>query len=240
MTLISNLLERRRRRRRTRGQSLVEFALVLPLMLVLMAAVLDLGRVFYATITMNNAAREGAFQASQTPDSYQSGQACNTATNLVVCRVQLETKGSGITIAPTDIAMSCSVPGCPEQANSTVTVRVTGQFTLLTPLLSFVFGGQTMPMGAQAIAQREYLPVPNLLTLPPGPVAQCTASPSTGTTPLSVSFSANGIERQPDGLAVGLWRWELDGRDRDAVAHLQRRRHVHRHPHRHQPGRIRH
>ena len=87
---------RRRRAHRSRGQSLVEFAMILPIMLVFLAGVIDLGRVFYATITLNNAAREGALQASVTPDSFDQGQACNTATNLVVCRVQLESKGSGV------------------------------------------------------------------------------------------------------------------------------------------------
>ena len=54
-------------RSRTLGQSLVEFALVLPVFLLFFAAALDLGRVFYANITLNNAAREGAFQAAITP-----------------------------------------------------------------------------------------------------------------------------------------------------------------------------
>ena len=43
-----------------RGQSLVEFALVLPLLVLIVFGVLDLGRAFYALITITNAAREGA------------------------------------------------------------------------------------------------------------------------------------------------------------------------------------
>ena len=39
---------------------MVEFALVLPIMLVLMAAAIDLGRVFYAYVAVENAAKEGA------------------------------------------------------------------------------------------------------------------------------------------------------------------------------------
>jgi Flp pilus assembly protein TadG len=148
-----DLPRRYRRRHRTRGQSLVEFALILPIMMVFLAAVLDLGRVFYATISLNNAAREGAFQAAETPASFDQGQPCNTATNMVTCRVQLEAKGSAITIAADDITMSCSASGCPEQAGSRVTVGVTGEFRLLTPLLSIVFGGQTIPMSAAATAQ---------------------------------------------------------------------------------------
>lgn len=192
-------ITRRRRKHRSRGQSLVEFALILPIMMVLLAAVLDLGRVFYATISLNNAAREGAFQAAQTPDSFQSGQPCNTATNLIVCRVQLESKGSAVTVADDAITRTCSVSGCPQQAGSTVTVGVTGQFQLLTPLLSVIFGGQTIPMSASATAQLEYLPTPNTATLPPGPVAVIAVSSTSG---LTVTFDASGSSGSPTG-----WQW---------------------------------
>ncbi len=195
-----DLAQRLRRRRRSRGQSLVEFALILPLMMVLLAAVLDLGRVFYATISLNNAAREGAFQAAQTPDSFQSGQPCNTATNLVVCRVQLESKGSAVQVADDEITLSCSVSGCPEEAGSTVTVGVTGEFQLITPILSFVFGGQTIPMSASATAQREYLPAPDLATLPPPPVAEFSWTVSGK----KVTFDASASSSNPTG-----WSWDF-------------------------------
>lgn len=195
----------RNRRARSRGQSLVEFAIILPIMLVFLAAALDLGRVFYATITLNNAAREGVFQASQTPESFDDGQACNVATNLVVCRVQLETKNSGVSIASADIEMNCSTSGCPEVAGSTVTVDVTGQFRLITPLLSMIFGSQTIPMSASATAQVEYLPIPNLATVPPGPVAVFTVSPSSGALEGGVvSFDSTGSSGNPTD-----WYWDF-------------------------------
>ncbi len=102
---------RRHSQQRTLGQSFVEFALILPVFLLFLAATLDLGRVFYANITLNNAAREGAFQAAKTPDLYVSGQPCNEATNRVVCRVQQESAGSMIAIKPADVEMTCN-PGC--------------------------------------------------------------------------------------------------------------------------------
>jgi hypothetical protein len=43
----------------TRGQSLAEFALVLPVMLLLFMAVFDFGRYIFADNEINNAAREG-------------------------------------------------------------------------------------------------------------------------------------------------------------------------------------
>jgi hypothetical protein len=45
---------------RRRGQSLVEFALVLPLFLVMLMAVVDVGRAIWAQNSLASAAREGA------------------------------------------------------------------------------------------------------------------------------------------------------------------------------------
>lgn len=47
-----------------RGQSLVEMAVVVPILLLLVAAVIDAGRAFDAYIVLTNAAREGARFAS--------------------------------------------------------------------------------------------------------------------------------------------------------------------------------
>ena len=47
------------RRRHGRGQAIVEFALILPIFVLLLVGVLDFGRAIYAYNTINNAAREG-------------------------------------------------------------------------------------------------------------------------------------------------------------------------------------
>jgi Flp pilus assembly protein TadG len=49
-----------RRRPAGRGQALVEFALVIPVFLLLLIALFDLGRAVFAYNTLSNAAREGA------------------------------------------------------------------------------------------------------------------------------------------------------------------------------------
>ena len=206
---MSGLVARMRRhfRQRTRGQSFVEFALVLPIFLLFLAATLDLGRVFYANITLNNAAREGAFQAAKTPDLFDAGQPCDQATNRVVCRVQNETVGSMIAIQPDDVEMTCSPNTCPEAAGATVTVRVRGEFHLITPILSFVFGGQTLQLASAATAQIEYLPNINLITPPPGPVAKFIATSPTSILPGgSVSFDSSASTGDPTGF-----QWDFDG-----------------------------
>ncbi len=50
----------RRIRRRSRGQSLVEFAVVLPVFLLILSGIMDFGFLLYSRMTVINAAREGA------------------------------------------------------------------------------------------------------------------------------------------------------------------------------------
>jgi len=50
----------RRTGKKEGGQSLVEFALVLPIFLLLLFAIVDFGMAFHAWITVTNSAREGA------------------------------------------------------------------------------------------------------------------------------------------------------------------------------------
>jgi hypothetical protein len=190
---------------RTKGQSLVEFALILPIFLLLVAGALDLGRVFYANISLNNAAREGAFQASQTPDSYAANQPCNTATNMIICRVLLESKDSAVAIQPGDVSMTCSEPGCPKEAGSMVTVDVHGTFTLVTPLLSSIFGGQTIQLHSSATAQVEYLPDPVTATVPPSPVADFSGSPRTGVASSCTTVTFTDLST---GTVTG-WNWDF-------------------------------
>jgi Flp pilus assembly protein TadG len=50
--------------RRRNGQSLVEFAVVLPIFLLILCAILDFGALLYSQMTVINAAREGARAAT--------------------------------------------------------------------------------------------------------------------------------------------------------------------------------
>jgi Flp pilus assembly protein TadG len=52
----------------SKGQSLVEFALLLPILVLIIFGVLELGRAFFAFIAITNAAREGARTFTFRPD----------------------------------------------------------------------------------------------------------------------------------------------------------------------------
>ena len=61
------------RRRRTRGQSLVEFALVLPILLFLTLTALDFGRIYLGYINIQNMARIAANYAANNPNAWTGG-----------------------------------------------------------------------------------------------------------------------------------------------------------------------
>ena len=170
----------RGRRTKPLGQSLVEFALILPVFMVILSAAIDLGRLAYARVSIANVAREAAFQAASTPTSYQAGQPCSTSdpdANLVICRAILESTGSVVTVSPSDITMTCS-PSCTEAMGNTVTVTATGQFQLLTPLMAVFFGGQTITFSSTSTGQIEALPASPTAAPTATPTASPTSTPS--------------------------------------------------------------
>jgi len=87
-----------------RAQALVEFALLLPLLLVLIIGAMDLGRVFYFKIILTNAAREGANYLSRNPADYS-----NTLSAIIT-----EGDSSGVTITADEVTWAgCCAVGSP-------------------------------------------------------------------------------------------------------------------------------
>jgi Flp pilus assembly protein TadG len=183
---------RTRHRLHHRGQALVELAIILPVILLLVVAAVDLGRLFYAQIAVENAAREGALYAAvlaDDPDAFHGGSPCNVDTNKVMCRVVNEAAGGLVSIEHGDVARSCNPVSCAAGLGNTVTVTVTGHFSLITPLLSAFLGGQSVTFDRAAVAQIRTGPtIAGTLATPtpsptptPGPTP--TPDPSPGATP---------------------------------------------------------
>ncbi len=83
---------------------MVEFALILPLMVLIIAGIFDLGRAFFASITITNAAREGARFGALNPD-YMTG---------VCIAAKTEALNTGITLHDSNITITCgSTLTCP-------------------------------------------------------------------------------------------------------------------------------
>ncbi|HEY8718930.1 TadE family protein, partial [Pengzhenrongella sp.] len=67
--------QHRGRQSRSAGQALVEFALVIPVMLLMLAIAIDFGRLFFSYIEITNAAREGASFGAHAPSNLVQIQA---------------------------------------------------------------------------------------------------------------------------------------------------------------------
>lgn len=145
----------------------------MPVFMVLLAAALDLGRMFYSTVSLTNAAREGALEAAVNPTSYLPGQPCDKVLNRVMCRVQNEASGTFVTVAPSDVSMTCS-PACAKGIGNTVTVTVNGHFSLVTPILAAFTGGTQITLTEAVSAQ---------ISTPPDPAAGATPTPAPTPTP---------------------------------------------------------
>jgi len=78
------------------GQSLIEFALILPILLVLIVGALEFGRLFFTKIVVTNAAREGAYYLSIYPG--------DTANATLAAEAEAANSGiSTITVTPNTI-----------------------------------------------------------------------------------------------------------------------------------------
>lgn len=149
---------RARGRARTRGQSLVEFALILmPLMLILLG-IIQFGLIFNAHVTMTNAAREGARTGSiyvynRTLSKDQNDLARNEAIRrALTSSMNLLGKSSphfansgtwtrsGQTYTTGDLVVTYAIPSgvvdTDTRVGQTVTVRATYHQDLIIPLIS--------------------------------------------------------------------------------------------------------
>jgi Flp pilus assembly protein TadG len=173
---------RRRYRRhvaaRSPGQALIEFALILPVFMLLFAGALDLGRLYASQIAIANAAREGALEAAQHPTSFVANQPCNSITNRVMCRAVGEADASFVTISPSNVTLTC-FPTCAQGIGYTATVRVQAPFTLLTPILAPVLGGQSFTLTSSQVAAMMTAPNPGPTPSPsPSPTPDPSSTPS--------------------------------------------------------------
>lgn len=116
------------RRSRDRGAAAVEFALILPLLLLVLFAIIDFGRMFNAQITITEAAREGARAVAY---GQPAGPRVSAATNGL----------TGVTTTTT---------ACPN-ANGYAEVKLGYSFEFVTPfaVLAEMFGSS--PSGTVAL-----------------------------------------------------------------------------------------
>lgn len=113
------LLEEIWMRTRKKGQGIVEFAVILPILVLLVMGALELGRAFYLKIVLTGAAREGAYFLSYHPEDKTNCDA-GVCYQDSITAVKNESNLSGIVVTPADITFEC--PACTSGNLLTVTV----------------------------------------------------------------------------------------------------------------------
>lgn len=125
---------------RRKGQSLIEFAIVLPLLLWLIVALFDFGRIFNAQITVTQAAREGArrgiIPAASDTAALNNAQAAATA---FANAAGLD--NFAFSPAP---SFQAGISG----DNRMIVVTVNSNVNILAPIISQAFGSQITVSGS--------------------------------------------------------------------------------------------
>lgn len=107
-----------------KGQALVEFAIVLPILLLLVMGILQFGMMLNSYLTIENAAREGARTGIiGSSDSEIQNLIISTSPNLDPAKLK-------VTITPS---------GAARKPGDTLTVKVTYNYELIVPIISNLF-----------------------------------------------------------------------------------------------------
>lgn len=116
--------------RREDGQAMVEFALILPILLLILCGIIDFGWLFYNQLSLNNACREGARYA--VVNTAEDG-----STQAIINHIEMTTTtvfaNNGI-----DVEVIYSSPAEPTAGD--VTVNLEAEISFFTPVLSSVMG----------------------------------------------------------------------------------------------------
>ena len=154
MNVLWAALRRRRRHRGSAGQSLVEFALVLPVFILVLVALFDLGRAVFAYNTLTNAAREGARLAIVNQDVPTIVARAKAQTQIV------ELNDPSVTVA----FYQMKLDGTPDTANPCNLVAVgclavvsfEATYQPFTPLIGNIIFGSGVTFRARSVLSVEY------------------------------------------------------------------------------------
>lgn len=116
--------------RREDGQAMVEFALILPIFLLILCGIIDFGWLFYNQLSLNNACREGArYAVVHTAENADTRSIINHIENMSTTVFA----NDGV-----DITVEYTSPADPTSGD--VKVRIQADISFFTPVLSSVLG----------------------------------------------------------------------------------------------------
>jgi Flp pilus assembly protein TadG len=164
-------------RRGGRGQSLVEFSLVLPILLLLLFGIIDAGRLIFTYNDVANAARSGVRTAivnqsttgsntcdTTAPDAYPTGCAIASALGLALTAADVCVDYHDVTTpAPSPCVTNVGTPAF----GSIARVQVTGHFQAITPIIGQIIGPIDLTSTSEVSVERV------CSNPPPSPFTSC-------------------------------------------------------------------
>ena len=120
---------------REKGQSLVELALTLLLILTLLAGAVDFGMAFFSYVALRDAAQEGALYGSLDPAN----------TNGIIARVR-GSSSAPVNLSDPSVTVSISPP--PYCRNHPITVTVRYDYQLSMPFIGAILDTNKIPLTA--------------------------------------------------------------------------------------------
>ncbi|MBI3746627.1 MAG: PKD domain-containing protein [Chloroflexi bacterium] len=179
-----------RRRRGRNGQSLAEFALILPVFLLLTLIAIDFGRVYLGWVNLQNMARVAANFAANHPTAWVTNDASAKASYQN--QILADAKANNCTLPLVSGAQTAPDPTFPggNAIGGTAEVRLTCTFRIITPIISAVVGsGGNLTVGASSV-----FPIKTAMFSiggggPVAPTANFTGTPTSVTEGSSVQFT---------------------------------------------------
>jgi Flp pilus assembly protein TadG len=138
-------------RRSERGANVVEMAIVAPILLLLLAGILDLGRLMHDYIIISNASREGARIASRLPCYVDNGTQRGQARNAILAATIAEAANSGVVLEASNITITPDPAASCAGAGNPITVLVTYQFDSVLSGITGI-GSITIPAATTMIS----------------------------------------------------------------------------------------
>jgi PKD repeat protein len=200
-------------RSRTRGQALVEFAIILPVLLFLLVIAIDFGRLFFTYVQVNNAAREAAnYGASAPTDTATISARASGEKNSQAQRGENAITVSTSCADATGTTITCAAATGGSGAGNTITVRVNEPFTFLTPIISSVFGS-SIQMNASATATVLGYASGGTGTVPTTCTPPSQAAITVTSSGLTITADPNGSAPTTGTCTISGYNWDFGNGD---------------------------
>jgi len=136
--------------RSRRGQTLVEFALILPIFLLVLVGIFDMGRAVYAYNTISNASRQ-AVRLGIVDQNVTNLQAEAVKASVALGAVPADVDVSFLT---SDLGGPCDVPA---EIGCVVEITVHYQYNAATPIIGNLVGTIDMASTTREPIERSYV-----------------------------------------------------------------------------------